>query len=271
MENTVETVSVLPITTLTVIATALAGLLCGALGPFLVWKRLGLLGDAVSHASLMVVALALALGFPSAALLIPFAIAIGFLLSKFQEKQFSELDSVLAVFFAGFMGIGLIIMSISGKGSEEILHALFGDVQTLLWQDLAMLGILNVIVLAYLFRFKRELRLLILQPDLAQIEGINRILHTRALMILTAVTVAICLKLMGVVLVTILFVAPALISLTFSRSANQHALLSVGFGVGISLGGLAISKVLMLPTSASIAALGLLVFLAAGLFRGKRA
>lgn len=261
---------VVPITTLAIIGAGLIGLLCGSLGPYLVWKRLGLLGDAVAHASLCVVAFALLFKVESAYVLIPFSIVIGFLLSLAQERNFTELDSVLAIFFAGFMGIGLIIMSISGQGSEEILHVLFGDIQKTTLEDLYLLAVLNIVVLGYLFKFKKQLQLMLLQPELAKIEGIHTKLHARVLLILCAVTVAVCLKLMGVVLVTALFIAPALTSLAFAKSARHHMLLSIILGLGISVTGILVSKILALPSSATIAALGLIVFVMTFLFRSKR-
>ncbi len=263
-------VSVFPITTIAILGAALIGLLCGGLGPYLVWKRLGLLGDAVAHASLCVVALALLFNISSTVVLIPFSIVIGYLLSIAQEKKFTELDSVLAIFFSGFMGIGLIIMTLSGKGSEEVLHILFGDIQNTNILDVSLLAVLACFVFSYLYIFKKEIQLMLLQPELAQIEGINIKRHSRALLILCSVTVAVCLKLMGVVLVTALFIAPSLTSLSFARSAHQHMLLSIIIGFGISLIGILISKGLELPSSATIAALGLVVFVATSLFRGKK-
>jgi ABC-type Mn2+/Zn2+ transport system permease subunit len=151
----------------------MAGALCGALGPYLVWRRMGLLGDAIAHAGLAVVAVSLLLDISSTPLLLVFAALIGYLLSFAQEKNFSELDSVLAILFAGFMGLGLLIIHFSGKGSEEILHVLFGDVSQTNSFDLIVLAALSAFVVSYLLWFRKPLQLMLLHSDLARIEGVQ--------------------------------------------------------------------------------------------------
>lgn len=260
-----------PISGIVFVAALLIGLLCGALGPYLVWKRLGLLGDSVSHASLAVIALALALGLSESVLLIPFAVLLGLAMSYLQEKNYSELDSILAIFFAGFMGLGLLIMSKTGRGSEEVLHALFGDIESTSTSDIATLAVLTVFVLAYLLKFRKTLQLIIVQPDLARVEGVNVRTHTTILLVTCSVTVALCLKLMGVVLVTMLFVAPSLISLSLAKSARQHSVLSLVVGVALAVGGTALAFGFTLPVSATIATLGLVIFAITTLLRGRTA
>jgi zinc transport system permease protein len=248
------------VSSLVVIAATLTGILCGSLSPYLVWKRLGLLSDSVSHAALMVIAVALAFGVSSSALLIPFSVLIGLLLSYMQKKDFKELDSVLGIFFAGFMGVGLIVMHVTGKGSEEVLHALFGDIQSINAESIAILVTLTILVVGYLLKNRRALQLSLVQPDLAKVEGIPVNRHMTILLVLCSVTVAVCLQLMGIVLITMLFVAPSMTALSFARSTRQHLILSVVFGVGIALLGTAVAQIAKLPVSASIATVGLVVF-----------
>lgn len=256
---------------LSVVAAALAGLLCGALGPYLVWKRLALLGDAVAHASLCVIAIALVIGLPSIWLLIPFAIGLGLLLSKSQSQRFQELDSVLGIFFAGFMGLGLLIMVLSGKSSNHIMPILFGDLQRVTGSDIAILVALNFAIHGYLYFYKRPLQMMLLQADLAIIEGIDIQKHTRALLVMISVTVAVCLHLMGVVLVTALFVAPTLSSLSIAKSVKQHMSLTLLLALMMALTGTLISKYYELPSSATIATFGLFLFLLVSLARSSKA
>lgn len=258
-----------PISNLVVVSALLAGLLCGALGPYLVWKRLGLLSDSVSHASLAVIAIALALGLPETSLLIPFAIILGLLMSYLQKRSFSELDSVIAIFFAGFMGLGLIIMSQTGRGSDEVLHVLFGDIENINGTDVLWLTILTAGVLGYLARYRNILKLTLVQPELAHLEGINVQRHMTILLVMCSVTVAVCLKFMGVVLVTMLFVAPSLIAMSFARSARAHTALSLIIGVAISIGGVGIASIMKWPVSATVALLGFAVFVATAAIKGR--
>lgn len=245
------------------------GRLCGSLSPYIVWKRLGLLGDTVAHASLFVVAFALLLGIESSYVIIPFSIAIGLLLSYAQEKKFFELDSVLAVFFAGFMGLGLITMTLSGEDSEEILHVLFGDIEKTSTLDILILFALNTFVFFYLQKFEKQLQLMLLDQDLAKIEGINVKKHSTFLLVICSLTVGVCLKMMGVVLVTALFIAPALISLAFAKSARQHSAISTLLGSSMAVIGVLAAKFFNIPGGATIASTGLIVFLLVTVIKGR--
>ena len=60
-----------------------AGLICGILGPFMVWKRLGLMGDTLAHASLTGIAVATWLRWPMQSILIPFSIFLSQILHGF--------------------------------------------------------------------------------------------------------------------------------------------------------------------------------------------
>lgn len=249
-----------PLTTIAYAMCLMAGLLGGALGPGIVWNRLGLLGDTISHSSLSVMAIGLILGLPEQSLLIPFSVALGLGLALLRSHKILDTDSVLAVVFSGMMGVGLLLMSATGVNPTRLLFLLAGDLSSAQAQDLFIISVWTLLVIFYLMKFRKELRLITLQADLATIQGVRVKLHQTLLLVLICVSVAICVKLMGVILVTALFVTPALIARQFSTSASGHALLSIAFGLALSGAGLALGTALKLHVPPTIAALGLGVF-----------
>jgi ABC-type Mn2+/Zn2+ transport system permease subunit len=143
-----------PITPIAIMMAAMAGLLGGTLAPAIVWNRLGLLGDTISHASLSIMAIGLLLGFSDQSLLVPFAIFIALALSAFGTQKFAELDAVLAVLFSGLMGLGLLLLSVANKNPAQVMSILTGDISSASDSDLILLSVWTAIVLGYLLKFR---------------------------------------------------------------------------------------------------------------------
>jgi zinc transport system permease protein len=190
-------------------------------------------------------------------------------ITRAEEKGLFESDSVLTVFFAGFMAMGVLILVSSGAGSEEAIHFLFGDISTIQMSDL--LGLLGVTVLVcfYVLKYRKQLSLLCLHRDLAVSEGVPVRRHIYLLNFLAAVTVVCLLGLMGIILATALLVGPALIAASFSRNLKSMLISSAVIGIGCSVSGLYLSSILGWASGSTIAVLTLALFLISLLFKGE--
>ncbi len=244
----------------------IAGILGGAIGPYIIWNRLGLMTDTVAHASLFIAALALLAGLAPVTLLVPFSIILAILIYHFQKLESFDTDGILAMLFSGFMGLGLVILHITGEGSKDLLHLLFGNVKDLKLHDFYLFLMITITTVIYLFTCRKKLLLIIFNEDMARVEGVQTDRHKLIFLILTALSVVICLKIMGVVLVTSLFVAPPLLAYSFSQSARSFLVISPLLGILlVSLGSL-VGGYYSLPVSASISSIALLLFIFSGVF-----
>lgn len=241
----------------------LAGAICGLLGPYMVWRRLGLMGDSISHASLTAVAGALYFQLPLNAVLFPFALVISLLLAWIEEQRLAEADSVLAVFFAGFLAVGVLIMTAIGQGSTELVHVLLGEILLVSKGDLLLLGLVLAAILIFLWVSRWQLALILLHPDLARIEGFPVRRTNYLLLALVGLTVAACLKLMGVILLTALLMVPPMTARVFSKTLRGQIVWSLVISVSLALFGTVFAFLLDWPTGPAIAGLGLLVYLGA--------
>lgn len=242
------------------IATVLVGALCGLLSPLTEWKDLGLMSDALAHSSLLGIAGALI--FKLSPLWVGLVFLLGFsqVLAFFELRKVFQRNSVLAMMFAGCFALGVLLLHFFGQGSSEMIHLFLGDVLVVTENDLILLGIELVLVLIYLAVARKSLLLLLLQSDLAEVEGVSLKRHLHILYALFALTVAIGLKIMGVILLTSLLVVPAMISKTWVKHHNTHFYFSVAVGVIVSVLGLVGSFLTDAPTGPVIACVGTLAF-----------
>ena len=243
------------------LTAAFAGWLCGGIGPLVVWKRLSLVGDAISHSSFAAVALGLLAGWSATSVLVPFAILLALALAWMEEKSVFENDAVLAVFFSGLFALGVICVSVLHHTSQDLIHLLLGNILTVTHGDMLQLAFTTVLVGGYLISQRNTLILMILQPDLAAVEGLPVRRNQYLLMAAIGLTIAVCLKLMGVILLTSLLTVPSLVARSLGGSLRRQWLLSIGIATLLALAGVLVSFVLDIPTGPTIGALGFLVFL----------
>lgn len=245
------------------------GILCGIIGPFLLWRRLAMFSGSISHAALTPMAIASVAGVPVYSVLYPFSILLAFGITRAEEKGIVETDSVLSLFFSGFMAVGVLILVSSGIGSSEAVHFLFGDVLLVTLPDLAGLGIVALVTIFYVLRYKKDLVLLSLNHDIAVSEGVAVRQHKYILNLLTAVTVVCLLAIVGIILTTSLIVGPALIASSFSKNLKTMFLSSGILGFVCAGGGLLLSVFLDTASGPTIAVLTLILFLTSLVFRRR--
>jgi len=242
-------------------AALVGGLLCGVIGPYLLWRRLSMFSSSISHAALTPMAIASVAGLSSPLVLYPFSLLLAVAITRAEEKGVFESDSVLTLFFAGFMAIGVLILVSSGAGSSEAVHYLFGDVLLIENKDLLSLFGVAALVSIFVLRYKKDLVLMCLNKDLAMSEGINVRRHIYILNLLAAVTVVCLLGLVGIILTTSLIVGPALIASSVSKNLKTMLWRSALIGALCSCGGLILSVLLDWSSGPTIALLTLLGFM----------
>jgi zinc transport system permease protein len=242
-------------------AGALFCLISGPLGSLMLWKRLSFFGDALAHASLSGVALALLYNVAPLWAVAGVCLLIGLFLSF--TPQFSTLskDTWLAILSHGSLGIGLFIFSLV-PGSQHLLsQVLFGDILTTAPSDLIPLAVISLISLGGLTFYWKQLLAITIHEDLARVEGLPVQRLKTFFMILLSLTIAVAAQFLGILLLTALLIFPATAARLVTKTPTHMAITAslIGF-LGLVLG-LFISGTFDSPATASIvlAHLGLLI------------
>jgi zinc transport system permease protein len=145
---------------------------------------------------------------------------------------------------------------------------LFGDILAVSVSDIAWIYGGAVAVLAGLALIWRPLIALTVHADTAMAEGISSLRTRLAFMILIAVTVALAMKVVGVLLITALLIIPAATGRGFAHSPETMAAGSVIAGMLAIAGGIGASLTWDTPSGPSIVATAVVLF-AASLAAGK--
>jgi ABC-type Mn2+/Zn2+ transport system permease subunit len=179
-------------------------------------------------------------------------------------------DTILALLLSGSVSVGIILLSLLKASRGDIHRFLFGDILAVgrveLWLALALFVGVGLGVFAQL----SALTLLTAQEEMAHVCGVRvRRLNCMFVLALT-VTVALSLRLLGIILVTSLLVIPPAAARNLSRSLRQQIILSLACSVAGAIGGIVLSYQLDVPCGPAIVVASIGVFLLTLLARPRR-
>jgi manganese/iron transport system permease protein len=222
------------------LVAVLTGAVCAVLSCYLVLKGWSLMGDAVSHAVLPGIVLAVALGLPlavgafAAGLLC--AVATGYLKDNSRVKE----DTVMGIVFSGMFGLGLVLFT-KVETDQHLLHVLFGNMLGVTDRDLIETAVVAGLTLAVVLAKRRDLLLYCFDPRHARAVGLRVEWLHYGLLVLLSLTIVASLKAVGVILVVAMLVAPGATAYLLTRRFERMLMVAVAVAVGSSVLGTLVS------------------------------
>ncbi|MGS7253118.1 metal ABC transporter permease [Pseudomonas anuradhapurensis] len=245
-----------------VVNALLAGLMIGpvlgGLGTLVVVKRFAFFSEAVGHAALTGVAIGILLGEPYTGpygSLFGYCLLFGLLLNFLRNRTGLSPDTLIGVFLSVSLALGAsLLLMLAGKINVHILeNVLFGSVLTVSGQDLLVLGIVALLVLALAVPLYNRIMLASFNPQLAAVRGVAvKTLDYLFVVLVTLVTVA-AVKVIGAILVGALLVIPAAAARLVSQSLKGFFFLSVLIATLSTLLGILLPIVFDLPVPSGAA------------------
>ncbi len=190
------------------IAGAVVGAAAPAIGTFLVQRRLSLMGDGIGHIAFAGVALGLWLGVsPLLAALVTAGLgALG--IDIFRRRDPESGDMALALFFYASIAAAVVIASLTGSFGVNLFAVLFGQVLTVTTTELVAITGLALLVLAVVVGLYKGLVTTAIDEESAAIAGLPVGALNIGLMLLTAMTIALGMRVVGILLIAALMVLP---------------------------------------------------------------
>lgn len=225
--------------------------LCAVVGTFVVLLGLAFIGEGVSHGSLAGLALGFLLKLDLLLVSVPFGVGLALLIGYLAERTRTRFDAAVGVVFATSAAMGIALIS-AVRTFPDLNSYLFGNVLAIRPIDLAFLGGTALLVIAVVLLLQKELVLLAFDPEMARVMGIPTRLIYYLLLGLIGLTVIVCLRTLGVILVTALLVIPASAGRQLANRVPTMMLTAVVVSVLSAFGGLLLSYHLSISSGASI-------------------
>ena len=238
-------------------------ILCSAVGLFLVLRKFSLFGDALAHSAFGGVAFGLFIGIYPLWIACGVAILSALGLTTIRQKFDISSDAIVAILLATGLGAGVILVSMSDDlDLHDIEEFLFGSAIINTQSVFEILG-LSGGILAILFFTYKKLLYSTFSEEQAKAAGIPVDKMSYLLIAMAGVTVIISMQLVGVLLISALFVLPNVSAMLYARSFKQTMFLSMSFAITATVCGIIISY------QFDIAQSGCIVLVAAAIFVGS--
>lgn len=238
----------------------IVGTVCALLGVFVVVRRMSFFGDAISHSAFTGVALGFLLGINPSLTALFFAVLVAAGMGYLQNRGNLSADTTIGIFFSGSAALGLLIIALLRGYRADLFQYLFGDILSISDKDLLVAVALGVVVAGGMARLMRPLLQITFNRDMAKVAGVPVELYEYLLMVLLAVTVAVSLKIVGIILVTALLIVPAAAAKNISGNFRQMVGWSVAFGIASTIIGLVASYYLDTSSGPTIVLTSILIF-----------
>lgn len=248
------------------VAIALVG---GVLGVFIVLRGMAFFSDAIAHASLLGIALALLLAVhPSVGALV-IAVGAAAAIALLRGKTAQALDTLIGVLFSAAVALAVIVIGFLKGYRADLVGFLFGDILALGSADVAVAWALSLLVLVLLVASWRAVVLSTLHRDLASVEGVPVVRTDLLFLVLTSLVVAVAIKIAGVILVTALLIVPAATAQNVARTLRGMVAWSVAVSLLSLLVGLLVSFSANLPSGPTIVLAAAVFFILSLLVRRR--
>jgi len=240
----------------------LLGITSGVLGCFALLRQQSLLGDAISHAALPGIVIMFLCTYSTNPwiLLCGGALAgicgvlcMNFVCAHTKLKK----DAILGIILSVFFGLGLVLMTVAQKipvASQAVLNKfLFGNIATLLIQDVLLIIFISSFILGMLFLFWKECVMHAFDSTLTHMMGFNIQIIETILTVLLVLAIVIGLQTVGVVLMSTMLIAPAAAARQWTHRLSSMVMLAGFFGgCSAAIGVYTSSIVDHLPTGPTI-------------------
>lgn len=246
----------------------LAGLMLSIMIPLIgvvmVNRKTSMIGDALSHTSLMGVALGLILSINPSIGAVVIAVLSAFAIEIIRKKFPQYGDMATAVIMS--LGLGLAsILSDFAPGGNTFESYLFGSISAVTKNDLIFISIVFLFIVLISIIYYGALLDISINPNLARLSGVKVKFINFIFTLFSAITIALAAKVIGALMVASLIVLPVATALFIARSYKQSLILSVFLGVIYMMLGLTISFYYDIRPGGSIVVIAILGMLVVGI------
>jgi zinc transport system permease protein len=219
-----------------------------------------MIGHGLAHITFAGVALGLFLKIIPLGMALVVAVVAALGIMKLKEKAGLYGDTAIAILSSVGLAVGIVLATLAQSFNVDLFSYLFGDILAIepseVWLSVALAAVVVFVVILHYHRFMY----MTFDHEAAKASGIKVGQLDILLTMLTAVTVVLGMKVVGILLVSALVVIPAAAGLQLASNFKKAIIFSSLIAVGSVLLGLFLAYYLDFPASGTIVILSFLFF-----------
>ena len=246
-----------------------AGIAFPLTGVYLLRLNLLLLRFMLMHGAILGGAVALAFQWNPFITTILINLMLVLLMTKTSRSLKADTGYISTFFMVISISIAFILVYKFNVQTKDTLSLLWGSLYASSWTEVAVVVFFSTLLIWFQIIYFRRLQAFFFDREIAYTAGVDERSLYYAIVLLTAVTVALAMKIIGALLLDALLLLPALIATLHAKSLRGVIVWSSIWGGLFALGGFIIALLLDIPASSAIAALAAIVFIVIFIIKRK--
>lgn len=234
------------------IAGILVSFAAGVIGSLIVVNRMVFLAGGIAHASYGGIGLAVFLGLPIFFGASLFAVGAAILIAFLTLHKRHRMDTFIGLIWAVGMAIGVILIDLTPGYNVDMMSYLFGSILAVSREDIYFMATLLLVILFVITFWYRDILAVSYDSEYAALRGVNVKFFYTLILVLSALTVVIAIKVVGLILVIAMLTIPVYIAEKLSKSLLSMMFISGIIATLFTLVGLWFSYTYNLTSGASI-------------------
>ena len=244
----------------------------GLLGTFLTLRKITMLANSLSHTTLLGIVICFLMTMQTTSHLdlnIPLLIAASIIsamltivLTEGVRRYFKlQEDASIGLVFTTLFALSILLVTLYTRSSHVGVEVITGNVDALDRSDISHASIVALIIVCATFFAYRPWSLSAFDPQLATSSGLKVARYHYLQMLLTALTLVVSIRAVGVLLVLAFLVGPTLIARHYCHRLHTLLFTTVFIGIFFSIFGVALSRHFLTTTHIPLSTGGLIVTL----------
>jgi ABC-type Mn2+/Zn2+ transport system permease subunit len=214
------------------VSLAAVAVAAGLVGCFAVVRRMSLAADALSHVALPGIGIAIALHLHPLIGAVAMLVFGALLVWGLEETTRAGTEMIIGVVFSAALAVGGLVTS-----GDDLVDALFGRPGPASVTEAVVAVAAAAAIVFFIVRAKDRLVVALISPDIARTVGIDVRRLNLAFLMVFALTIALGLRYLGVLLMGSLIIIPAATAKRVSRNLRHMLTVAAVVAVVSSLGG----------------------------------
>jgi zinc/manganese transport system permease protein len=253
-------------------AMLFASIACAILGVIITQIQISSIGFTMAHAAFAGAAVGMFLSLNVTLCAVAAGVLVAFLIGPLSDKARVSPDTALGLLFGISMAVAIFFiayMQTLGRGFSA-MGLLFGDVISLYREEIYLLAVICVVAVFFVIVLYKEITGIIFHRRIAESLGIRVRPVYYAMLFIIALTVALCIPIIGGLLLYIWLVTPAAIALQFCYRLSTMFVVAPLIAAAVSVSGALTGLDQSLPVAPLTAVLFAIVFVVAVFVSPKR-
>ncbi|MBL7213306.1 MAG: metal ABC transporter permease [Desulfobacteraceae bacterium] len=223
------------------LAGILVSISCGIIGSLVVANRIVFLSGGIAHAAFGGIGLAFYLGFSPVLGAGLFSVAVSLIMGAVTLKSKHRADTIIGVLWAVGMALGIIFIDLTPGYNVDAMSYLFGSILSVSMADIWFVVGLDGIIFLIILAFYREFLAMSYDEEFAFVVGVPVKSLYFLLLCMTALSIVMIIKVVGLILVIALLTIPPYIAEKYTGSLWKMMVLSSLLGILFTIVGLWLS------------------------------